>query len=518
MHVHLDVDRWPTGAARTIAEMAGNPSSLERAIEFIAGTWKATPPFPPQDPSDETVARYALRLALTFGKWVHRRNETFTFLDADTVRRRMSIDFSLPEGRGLVDGDTVLIPLTLLDKETLRNFDIRDEEDRALSVLTTEENSDVVVRGLAVLLSSLVEPGEKVDLHTLRSIVAEQDVDVAVKNAEDALAAKGTLGVVIANEDSEDARSTLTGLIQQLAGAFVLLAPLRYQPQQRRLIKLNYDAAHGGQRSGDLGSQAYSAANRFLSTFGLLGRVEEFAELEVGLGASYHCEAVPPADTWVAEATLRVTRGDGTVEEPTTDRHQFRPHLHAAARSRGDTGRLSLIVHAHREGLLFPLWGASTLLAAALWLVQDRLDRVEPQTLAAMLLVPFALATYYVRSAENSYVTVMLRGVRLVAGIPIAGGLLVVGMLALGYVGKGEAVPDAAADVAWWSARAAAGTALLLSLAMFSPAIGRVLRPVIRWLQRRPVWARRTAVAAAIVVVAVVIVRFALGVELPILG
>jgi len=50
--------------------------------------------------------------------WVTRRIETFTFLEADTVRRRMSVDFTLPPSSTLSDGDMALVPLMLLTKGT----------------------------------------------------------------------------------------------------------------------------------------------------------------------------------------------------------------------------------------------------------------------------------------------------------------------------------------------------------------------------------------------------------------
>src|SRR4051812_46948176 len=98
---------------------------LEDLAREVKAWFGAEAPDPAEAPA-AARARYAAFLALTFDTWVHRRTETFRFLDAYTVRRRMSVDFTLPEGRHLALGETVFVPLMILRKENLRNFDITD--------------------------------------------------------------------------------------------------------------------------------------------------------------------------------------------------------------------------------------------------------------------------------------------------------------------------------------------------------------------------------------------------------
>jgi hypothetical protein len=76
--------------------------------------------------------------------WRHRRVETLRVLSHEEVRRQVSIDFTVPEEyRDLLrlsDTDEHAVPLAALDKRPLVHFDLRDEEQRALPLLTAEQN------------------------------------------------------------------------------------------------------------------------------------------------------------------------------------------------------------------------------------------------------------------------------------------------------------------------------------------------------------------------------------------
>jgi hypothetical protein len=68
--------------------------------------------------------------------WIHRRVETVEVLDHVSVRRRVSLDLTIDnkhEAFSPRDARSIgMIPLTLLRKETLRNFDLRDPDGKAL--------------------------------------------------------------------------------------------------------------------------------------------------------------------------------------------------------------------------------------------------------------------------------------------------------------------------------------------------------------------------------------------------
>jgi hypothetical protein len=76
--------------------------------------------------------------------WRHRRVETLTVLSHEQMRRQVSIDFTVPEDhRDLLrisDAGEHVVPLAVLDKRPLVHFDLRDEEQRALPLLTADQN------------------------------------------------------------------------------------------------------------------------------------------------------------------------------------------------------------------------------------------------------------------------------------------------------------------------------------------------------------------------------------------
>jgi hypothetical protein len=411
----------------------------------------------------------------------------------------MSVDFRFPDVDYLVDGQDVCVPVMLLSKKDLRNFDIHDEEQRALSILTSEENTDLTVLGVESFLAGLLEEGEQLSREARLAIgtIIRNRGNEPIDRAKQALAPEGVLGRIVGRAEDPTQRRNIEALITQLANGFLLLTRLTYHPRERRLVKLSYDAEHRTELRLNLGLR------RVLSSFGLVSRREKFDHLVVGLGESYHAEAELPADVYVAEFSLEPTRhGEDSPEEPVTDKHRSRPHVRARSQRPGDEGRLTVLVHARREGLLVPLWLSAVVISVALGFVPSRAKEhdLDGQTMAALLLVPFALAAFYVRSAENSYVTGMLRGVRLAAGVPVAAGVLIISMIGLGFLRTKGAVEvsESALDVARWAAISAGGATGLLTLALVAPLLGRCVRPAVRRMQRvTRRWPRGRRIAAA---------------------
>jgi hypothetical protein len=478
-------------------------------------------------------ATYAVRLAMS-RRWVNRRVETFTFLDADTVRRRMSVDLTLSPDSTLRPGDTALVPLMLLAKHDLRNLNVRGGSGEALPVLNTEQNAEVAVSGIRSTLERFVtdlplgHPDKNVDEEALRTIVNAEfgQEGIARKSVE----AGGTLDRQLRLTEPE-IRSPIQGLILELERAFMLLVPLEYKPNERIICKISYDAAIRPQQASGI-ARAYTGANRIFSSLGLAGRVEAFDNLAVGLGRSYHAEAVPPQDAYVAEAALSVRRQGAVIDdEPVTDDHNFRPHLRATPNSRGDEGKLSLIIHAHRQELLLPLGFSSLLISVVLAFLPEHVYKLDGQTFAALLLVPFALSAYYIRGQENSYVTHMLQGARVLAGFPLVAAISALTLGALGVIppAKGTRLsPRTLVEIRLPFLVAVLPTIVLIA-AVVAPTLGRVVRPQVRALQRRGRDAarrqgdsadRRTIVqrmrvlfgAGAIILIGVVLLAFGYGV------
>lgn len=441
-------------------------------------------------PSETEIADYAFRLATTPRLWVDRRVEAFEFVDADTVRRRMSVDFTLPEQANIPIEHEVAIPLIILRKEELQNFSIRDSSGRALPVLTASQNAEIAAEGLKNYLTglagSLQETSQEAD-EAIASIVGATDATSGKAAMDKALADGGGLHAAVDRLSPTD-RKDFSEKLTLFAGSFLLLVTLPYRPGYRQLVKFSQDRPLHAPHSLGVLRRAYLTLNRIFSSFGLLARIERFDDLAAGQGKSYHAELVPPADTYVAETTL-TTRDPPAKPQNVTSKDRYRPHVRVVPRSQSETASLTVLLQARRETLIVPLFVSAAIIAGTLWFVEREaaLGRLDGATLAALLLVPFLMAAFYVRSAENTYLTEMLRGVRFVAIVPIVAGVFVIAAVGLGYLALDMYGNEVSTFAFTWSERAryfAVGATGLLVLAMLSPAPASAVRPLIRRLQR----------------------------------
>jgi hypothetical protein len=75
--------------------------------------------------------------------WRHRRVETLTVLSHEQVRRQVSVDFTVPadyrELLRLSDANEFAVPLAVLDKRPLVHFDLRNEEQQSVPLLTADQ-------------------------------------------------------------------------------------------------------------------------------------------------------------------------------------------------------------------------------------------------------------------------------------------------------------------------------------------------------------------------------------------
>jgi hypothetical protein len=79
--------------------------------------------------------------------WRHRRVETLTVLSHEQVRRQVSIDFTVPEDYRellrLSDAGEHAVPLAVLEKRPLVHFDLRDEGQRSVPLLTADQGRTI---------------------------------------------------------------------------------------------------------------------------------------------------------------------------------------------------------------------------------------------------------------------------------------------------------------------------------------------------------------------------------------
>jgi hypothetical protein len=217
--------------------------------------------------------------------WRHRRVETITVLTHEQVRRHVSIDFTVPEAQreGLrLSAEEFVVPLALLSKRPLVHFDLRNEEQHAISLLTAEQHRTIARE---LLYHQLEDEGIEGADELIEAVLADepQDVEHLIGALEE------THGLELA-----DFRAIAT----VLSHSFIVWAVVRGL-DRRRVFKFAVDEPVG--------------RTDFVYFIGAPGCTE---------AESYHVEVAVPADL-KARRTLLVdgaTRARLAAGEPDADR------------------------------------------------------------------------------------------------------------------------------------------------------------------------------------------------------
>lgn len=388
----------------------------------------AAPPRVPLRASrtDPGAAIVATWLLLHMSEWVHRRVETCSFVDDRHARRRVSIDFTVPERvEGVVVANVLdFVPLTLLAKRTLVDFDIRDVHDEPIPVLTTHENSTVIDTVLVTYATVVLGAAPSDEVRSVLRDIAAGDA-AAADSARSALddAADGERRRLMEN-------ATFRKLVSDLHENFILAtAGLPAPPGVRSIVKFSYEHAMDIRPEGFphwlTVRVGWSSTRLRLSVPGALA------------AESYHVEVDAPPAVEVAGATLApglrrpqarglpqrlATRLSNALVNRSLSIYAAGPvgrvHLHALPLPLDADPRVVVLLRKARSGFLRSALLTCALATALLWVAEVRLDVVagEAQTALAvpvLLLAPGLLAAYLVRPDEHPLATVLLVGVRL---------------------------------------------------------------------------------------------------------
>ena len=205
--------------------------------------------------TETRIAGMTLELISDWMRWVHRRVESLEYEDERTVRRSVSVDFTLPRDLPSPlpqsNGEDVYpVPLALLRKAILRRFDIRDESGRALPLMTAPKNGAVAA---GVLLTAAESVPSDLELAGLPRTVPDEITDeiwlmanrpgrAAVEGWErfihplDTDSYGGTVWRRLLGESHD-----FMALASDLSRNFLVLTPLLTPPGRRRIVKFAYE-------------------------------------------------------------------------------------------------------------------------------------------------------------------------------------------------------------------------------------------------------------------------------------
>lgn len=271
--------------------------------------------------TERAMGIVALDLIGRWSTWVHRRVESVTFEDPPVLRRRVSVDFtipaSLPAPLPPLNGEPIYaVPLSLLRKRRLRRFNLIDERGVALPLLTAGKNGAVAAGLLWEATTVLLENPPAFPLSTA---VREELWEIANRSPEAAIRVWSHLGDTAADREETAWRRALAAnenfmaLANDIGRNFLVLVPLATRPLQRRVVKFAYDE--------------YPAFPKPAPTVRSKPRRQRRAERKQrraahrtgteGVGMLHVHASVRADDTWaqdpVGDILIRVARSDGIV-------------------------------------------------------------------------------------------------------------------------------------------------------------------------------------------------------------
>lgn len=274
-----------------------------------------------QQLADPELALSVLELHLCSDKWVHHRLHQVTFQDDTTVRHCFTVDLTVPKQSCSVRGPETrrvrLLPLDLLPKQNLVNFEICDQAGKSLSYLTSSQ-----VRILTAVM--LTEYAEGLLSEPLPDGIGQHIKDLVTADPIDAEAQEDWEHVIFADSDVQAVKNQLdkmvefTSILKRLTSNHILLVPVEAVPGTRLKMRycLDYPVEYvlkEDPKEG-LGEQLGWRCTRI--DFPL----EAAAETEI-----YHFEVEDPPGVDLAMAAIFEcpAPSNGTTPEPTI--HDWRP-------------------------------------------------------------------------------------------------------------------------------------------------------------------------------------------------
>ncbi|WP_411277538.1 hypothetical protein [Gaiella sp.] len=398
------------------------------------------------------VALASLQLLSEESRWIHRRVETVDLLAQELVRRQVSVDFTLPEAL-LADlrigaGGPWCVPIAILEKRPLRNFDLR-EHDEWQPILGASAGGPIAA-GIITAAAQLACAPDPLDpeVASLLELIARSDLDAA-RAAMIQLRGRAEHTPQIATILADD---TSGYFLATFAESYMLVALLG-EPRGRHILKYAYDDHLR------LGGRA-SRARRLARRLGWSPFVVDVAVPTAAHAASYHAEVIVPEelrlDAWIVD-----TRTDELLSTD-IERAVDRASLHAPRVALDAEPLLVTAIYPERADLptlAFATSAVTTLLLLIGAALGDLGSPTAGSAVALLLAGSVLFATTVARSGEHRLVRGIFAGPRWLLSIVAVAALAAAASVAFG-------AQDGVRDAIWYPAGA------LSLLACLSLAVG----------------------------------------------
>lgn len=275
-----------------------------------------------------TVSASNARLVLEPATWIHRRVESISFTDRLTVKRRLSIDFTIPGesvplsgSSGSAEPAEFWLPVALLRKwPPLMKLDLTSGGGDPLPLLTTGKNREVDAAVLKALWKDRFEvdalPDEMTTALDTVARSSRSEATAAVLDARRALIARALTEGDGAEAFARERVDPFLAVAATLAENSVFWARVTGRPGERQLVKVAFE---------DPVRVPVSLRRRIFASLSWQAIVAEYEIPHIGNAGIYHCQIDPPPDLEVRTARLvldhppLVTVGDdGPGTDPET--------------------------------------------------------------------------------------------------------------------------------------------------------------------------------------------------------
>lgn len=392
---------------------------------------------------DAALAQY-VELFLREAPWLRRRVETVRFVDVDTVIRNTTLDIGLAEVVAAAKDcplfqERPLVPLAMLKKELLIDFDLRDRQGGALPVVPRDVDSffawsSLSVEGARVLGNPVAIESAAVSQH-LQGVAfgfpdpTDDPYDATLRSWE---APPGW-----SDQDRRAWRTLLEDepfarLLRDFTFNFILMTQLESN-SALQLAKFSY--------------QQHLPYSELVLLERLGVRSTELAIIapSVGWARSYHLRVVAPQDLRLTDVGLfRIQRGANRSPLPA---ESYEARVTAEVAQAHTTSSivpadhvLAVTMRVPVTGYLRAVWltslATATILGAARWFMDDVEAAIEARADAAvalLLVAPSVLAASLVRPGEHAIASRLLRPTRYAVALAgclsyVAAALLVLGV------------------------------------------------------------------------------------------
>jgi hypothetical protein len=380
--------------------------------------------------------------------WLRRRVETVSFLDVDTIERRTTLDVDIAQlkmasAKCPMDRAYPLVPIAVLRKDLLVDFDLRDRFGGALAVVPRSVDSYFAWSALCVAADGVLGA----PLHRRSIAVATRLRELAYDFPEenDTLYSEFLASWEKPNswaaEDHETWRTLLENegfsrLLRDLTFNFILLTQVATD-SHLQIVKFSY--------------QEYVPYTELFVTERLGLKATELSVVapSVGWGCSYHLRVEAPTDIALTEVGLfRVQRAPVRIPGP-AESYEARlgaesVQVYTATGIERGEHVVAVSMRVQILGFLRAMWLTSVAMAGILIAGRVFISRLETATqqrsdaaIALLLVAPSLVAAYLVRPGEHVIASRLLRPIRYALAVAACLNYVGAAALVLGWRGGG---------------------------------------------------------------------------------